>query len=273
MIPWSTFNSSELRPDWRIDLNEHNLSYFSDKEGHSPLEEKMNVSMLELAHERQFVMAQLGTLSVGFEAEHKARIQYTFQRTKDYFTSHYLEEPSCRPSVPRAQEVSDLDLPSTTFEPLPSRLEMSDLDEPEPEPEPEPELDPAPRTPSLQAPTLKSSSPFLTLHQLMNPEPPSPRSSKRKISPAACPGVLSGDFSRSKQDYYVDSDGVRVPLAYARANELPPLHRASRTRRDVRMRPVKSKLGKSTRDVQQSEDQGQLVSNDPERSHYEKKGS
>ncbi|KAL2427267.1 hypothetical protein ABEF95_010855 [Exophiala dermatitidis] len=92
MIPWSSLSSSESCPDWRIELNEHNLSHYVDKGGPSSLDDSMNVCMLESAHERRFTIAQLGVSNVGFEAEHRARIEYTFHRTKSHFTAHALDE-------------------------------------------------------------------------------------------------------------------------------------------------------------------------------------
>ncbi|KAG9783952.1 hypothetical protein KCU88_g2971, partial [Aureobasidium melanogenum] len=92
MIPWSSLSSSEVCPDWRIELNEHNLSHYVDKGGPSPLDDSMNVRMLESAHERRFAIAQLGVSNAAFEAGHRARIEYMFYRTKSHFTSHALDE-------------------------------------------------------------------------------------------------------------------------------------------------------------------------------------
>lgn len=228
----------------------------------------MDFSMLESAHERQFAMAQLGTRSVGFEAEHKTRIQYTFQTTKDYFTAHVLEE-HCRPTSPHEQDLGDLRLPPPPFETLPS-LEISDWDLSESELE-------GSQTPMPSNPPPKPTTSFLTLDQLMNPAPASPRLKESTKSPSLGTKIQPDDSPElQSQHFYHDPSAFHTTLGYARANRIPVSQRAPRTRRDVRMRRSRSELRvqgpKDGPDGNQVEDDVHLTSKDPIQSHYRKKG-
>src|ERR1700761_4042702 len=108
---------SEQHPDWRADVNEYNLYYYIVK-GPTPFRRGVDSSMLELAHERQFAIAQVGTQSVGFEAEHIARMQDALRLLDTRFTAHRLEE-SCRPNSPHAEDLIDFRTQHHCFNPLP----------------------------------------------------------------------------------------------------------------------------------------------------------
>ncbi|EHY52063.1 hypothetical protein HRR83_003376 [Exophiala dermatitidis] len=130
MIPWSSLSSSEVCPDWRIELNEHNLSHYVDKGGPSPLDDSMNVRMLESAHERRFAIAQLGVSNAAFEAGHRARIEYMFYRTKSHFTAHALDE-RFHPDTSLLADLYLFDFQLSVdhynaYEPLPSDLAVVD---------------------------------------------------------------------------------------------------------------------------------------------------
>ncbi|EXJ79395.1 hypothetical protein A1O3_08897 [Capronia epimyces CBS 606.96] len=232
MIPWSSFNSSELGHEWRIDLNEHNLAHFVDREGRSPLQERMNFPMLESAHERRFAVAQMGTQCSNFEAWHKARLEYALQTTKSRFTAHALEGSS-PPNSPHVQDLPDLQLPSLALAPLPPlpplEMEISDL----------PELESA-RAVSPPLPS-KPSTTALTLDQLMNPEPLSPCLDNGPPNPSPTGhSAIIPDSSPEPVEEIVDPAALR--RVFNRAVHFSLLDRQGRARRDIRQRISKTDL-------------------------------
>jgi len=110
--------ASEQHPDWRADLNEHNLYYYVTN-GPSQLTRGLDSPMLELAHERQFAISQLGTRSVGFEVEHSARVQSALRMLETRFRTHFTDH-LCRPTSPHAEVLVDLRTQTQSFTPLPA---------------------------------------------------------------------------------------------------------------------------------------------------------
>lgn len=225
MIPWTTFGSTEYDPDWRIDLNEHNLFHYVER-GPTQLTRGLDSSMLEQAQERQFAISQLGLVSAGFEIEHTARIEHAIQLIIDYFTAHQDKDTPQQPTSPHWEHLADFSssrIP-TTFEPLP-------LFDPEQTtitatqnraPTPTLTVDSSPRSP-------------LALVDLMNPEPVvDTRPNKRKYSGGHSPPVVDPDSPDSLYD--VDSE-ILFPrsLDYVRASK-SSMPRLPRTHREPRMR-------------------------------------
>ncbi|KIX06678.1 uncharacterized protein Z518_04654 [Rhinocladiella mackenziei CBS 650.93] len=222
MITWNRFRSGELEPDWRIEVNEYNVRHFVKDDGPSQFKRMYDAPMLEVSHERQFAVSQLGTQSVGFEAQHTHRIKDTLRQISRYFARYKLDE-SCQPSSPYAEYLPDIRISSPLPDPLPP-LDVSDVSSPDRHPD----------SPLPSVESENSSRSTMALQEMMNPEPPRPSLGKRKWSPCAIL-PLSPEDPGYEEDLSLDNTN----LVYARANH-PAGEQFSRTRRGVRMRRSRS---------------------------------
>jgi len=229
MIPWTAFGSTECDPDWRIELNEHNLFHYVQR-GPSQLTRGLDSSMLEQASERQFAISQLGLVSAGFEVQHTERIKLTLQYLDNHFTNHQCERSPQRPSSPYREHLIDFSLSkfTTPFEPLPPFGSEQSIT---------PDMSSPPTTPTPMADT-SSRSP-LALVDLMNPEPVNSRPSKRKFSAIYSPPLMDADSD--SQDDIVDVQSLDNEINYCHTLDYVRTTRGqypimTRTRREARMR-------------------------------------
>ncbi|KIV94718.1 hypothetical protein PV10_02456 [Exophiala mesophila] len=108
MIPWATIQGSTSNLDFRGELNDYNLIHHVEY-GPTQFIRGLHSSMLELAHERQFAVCQLGLSSVGFELEHTTRISDTLDLILKALNlhlaaGHHLEKAG-RPASPHRDDV------------------------------------------------------------------------------------------------------------------------------------------------------------------------
>ncbi len=241
---------SDLHPDWRADLNEHNLYYYVTS-GPSQLKRGLDSPMLELAHERQFAIAQIGTSGAKFEVEHSARVQSALRLLENSFTAHYTED-LCRPKSPHAETLVDLRKQAQPFIPLP----ILDLNYPSPS---------TIATPSPKMVLQRSTRSPLALQELMNPAPPPSSTLKRKASQDFDP-IRADEESRDLSEIRKDlSAETMPPIKYSRAYHVLGEGNVTRTHRGVRMRRSKSVARHASLedpyDTEQLEKDGELLLN------------
>ena len=251
-LPYTDVHS-EQSPDFRAELNEHNLYYYITK-GPNQLKRGLDSPMLELAHERQFAISQLGTRSVGFEVEHSARVTDALQFMHQCFEDHQIRD-ACGPSSPNSADLLDLRIQSRCYSPLPA-LELSHQSLPISSP-----------TSSVTG-VERSIRSSLPLKELMNPAPSTPPTLKRKASSGAIATMLVD--SESEEEHHIENDtslDLAPAIKYSRANYIRSEGASTRTHRDVRMRNRKTRplamhtsVGGSY-DADQIEKDGQLLLN------------
>lgn len=212
---------SQQDPDWRIELNEHNLFFYVTK-GPTQLRRVLDSPMLESAQERQFAISQLGLRSANFENEHTSRIDYALQIFCQHFIDHESNE-SFRPTSPYYEDLTDFRSALSYTEPTPS-LPLSDL------------LEGLPSSPTPTVKSLRSVKSPMSVESLMNPEiiPPPPPERKRKHSDSLFAPIATDD---SFEDFgFFDSPAhLKQNLEHARAATVVSGH-AVRLRRRTRMR-------------------------------------
>ncbi|KAJ9606449.1 hypothetical protein H2200_009410 [Cladophialophora chaetospira] len=251
MIPWNALRPNEHHPDWRADLNEHNLFYYITT-GPSQLKRGLDSPMLELAHERQFAISQLGTRSIGFEADHSIRVQSALQLLDDRFITHSTEE-RCPPKSPHIEALMGLRRRAQSFTPLPP-LDLLEH--------------PGPKSTTLSptVPLRKPTRSPLALQELMNPVLPPSSTLKRKASQDFMPSILADDELENVSD--TDRDltiETTPPIEYHRAKQVFGKTTTTRTHRGVRMRKSRSTARNAyleeVYDADQLEKDGQLLLN------------
>ena len=183
--------------------------------------------MLELAHERQFAVSQLGTKSVGFEVEHRNRVRDALRLMDHRFTAHCLEE-ICHPCSPHGADLIDLRLQDRCFSPLPA-LDLS-----------EPTLSVRSTTFSQMA-VERPKRYSLPLQELMNAAPPPSSTLKRKASnDCAAESLADNEFKDvTHADNYFEVEDTQ-PIKYRRASYILAEGNRTRTHRGVRMRRARS---------------------------------
>lgn len=273
MIPWVAFNRTyesllptllipltffrEQTPDWRADLNEYNLHHHIDKPL-TQLRRGLDSPMLEQAHERQFAISQLGTRSVGFEAEHSKRMEKALKTLDMHFTANPAEE-TCHPTSPHIETLADFRIQSYDCSPLPP-LQIYDQSQ---------MISPSPSPPRATG-SDKTSRSFLALQELMNPAPsssppPSPPSSslKRKFPNDYLMTILADDNINDSLD--LDSlrrADFRSQVHYSRSKNLIIDGSTTRTHRIIRMRRPRSSARHHSSEARQCADhfdkEGQL---------------
>ncbi|KIW20720.1 hypothetical protein PV08_01297 [Exophiala spinifera] len=221
MIPWNQFTSSQQDPDWRIELNEHNLLFYVNK-GPSQLRRVLDSPMLESAQERQFVLSQLGLPNVNFETEHAGRMGYAIQLFSKHFITHETDESFC-PSSPHYEDLTDFRSAFSYAEPTPS-LPMSDLLEGLP----------SPSSPTPTVKSLRSAKSPMSVESLMNPEISPPSERKRKYSDERFPPIDADDDPEGLEALETPAS-LKQTFKYARTAKIGNAPTA-RLRRDTRMR-------------------------------------
>ena len=179
--------------------------------------------MLELAHERQFAISQLGTCSAGFGDEHSTRVQGTIKQLHDHFTAHGISELH-RPTSPHTESLIDFRAQCHPFSPLPPLDMISGQSRREP------------CTPSPTMELKKPSRSPLALQELMNPAPLTSSNLKRKLSNEFITSMLAEDGPEDVLDSEIDGLLDTLPIKYNRAKHVTQQSATSRTRRGVRMR-------------------------------------
>ena len=240
---------SDQPPDWVAELNESNLYNFVTT-GPDQCRRVLDSPMLGLAQERQFAISQLGTRSVGFEAEHRAQIEEALRLINDRFARHRLDEREpCRPISPYSEDVGDLRVRSYCFSPLPI-LDMSQL---------------STSTFATTSPARADAKPgrsSLPLNELMNPAPPP--TLKRKASDEGMAYIVADDVeSEPHVDDHVLFDHT-PPLTYPQVRLFGGNIMGARTQKGVRMRRARSAArhrSSEPPDVGQLEKDGQLLLN------------
>jgi hypothetical protein len=198
--------------------------------------------MLEQAHERQFAISQLGTRSVGFEAEHINRIHVALQMLNECITTQHHEEP-CRPNSPHVDELFDLRRLSQNYTALP-KLELASHS-------PSPSSSPSPTIPFN-----KSRRSPMALQELMNPAPLLTSTLKRKAMNDYTPFILPDDELHELAD--LDHDILfdhAEQIRYHRAYQIMGDAASARTRRVVRMRRSQSVIRRTTQEQCHEHDQ------------------
>ncbi|KEF51012.1 uncharacterized protein A1O9_12938 [Exophiala aquamarina CBS 119918] len=254
MIPWTAFGTTDCDPDWRIELNEHNLFHYVER-GPTQLTRGLDSSMLEQASERQFAISQLGLVSAGFEVQHTERIKLTLQYLHNHFTNHQPEPSPQRPTSPYREYLPDFSLSnfSTPLDPLPPfNSEPATITHISPPPtSPTPKIDTSSRSP-------------LALVNLMNPEPAKSRPGKRKFSGTHSPSLMDPD---SPENLFDDENEMLYcsTLDYVRASK-SQLEQMTRTHREARMRrpsplrkPLVHRRARNAYETEQAETEAHLL--------------
>ena len=208
--------------------------------------------MLEVTHERQFAISQIGIRNAGFEVEHSVRMQGALRLLENTFVAHCTEE-TCRPRSPHAETLIDLRNQSPSFNPLPSL----DLNQPSRS---------IINTASPSILRQRSARSPLALQELMNPVPSPILTLKRKASQDFYPDIPADEEVDALAEISKDlSADTTPPIKYYRAYHAPGEGKVTRTHRGVRMRRSKSIARhnslEDSYDVMQLEKDGELLLN------------
>jgi len=222
MIPWVNFRQSEQHPDWRIDLNSYNLHHYVPH-GPSQLKRGLDSSMLELAHERQFAISQLGTESAGYEVEHGIRVEGAIKTLSHHFMM-YPSEEGCRPTSPFKEDLMDFreqyGSPNSSIPwhmvSYQSHHELS--------------------RPSARVELVRPRRSALAVRELMNPAPSLSSRRKRKLSDDCFSSMDADDGLDVLSEYESDLSLDVMSIQYSRARHVRSEGAAVRTHRGVRMR-------------------------------------